>query len=477
MSKPPRLGNSETCSAGYSQAVQRADLHGFKPLDEGGEGSVFVCDAPVGDQALSSARTVVYKEYKETKRASIDAEALGQLVRLPVELESEDTALLSSLAAWPTHSVLTEGVSVGVLMPHVPATYYLRTERTDGSVETILAKFELLLNGDDFLRRMGIHLTDLDRLELLSSVAATLDFFHQRDIVVGDFSCRNLLFSVGPPASCYFIDCDSMQLHGRSTLPIGETPEWELPSGEEVGTPEGDVYKFSLLVLRLFTGAQHHRDPRRLPRRVPISLRTLVQRGLSTDSALRPSMRTWCRVLAPAREDVAARLVRQATGPALPSPAPSATKADSPLVLPSIVAWRCRYDFMLNGTEICQRCHRHWTAAALPASPQVRGPNRKTGAGDGRATSAPGNKTGTRIPAAHRAPVRRFRSPSLKRIALMMAGVWAACFATFYLVALMAHSQSHFLQLLARVLHTALPVVFIVYAALGLYLALTEVLR
>jgi eukaryotic-like serine/threonine-protein kinase len=52
-----------------------------------------------------------------------------------------------------------------------------------------------------------------------------------------------------------------MRVNGASVLPQVETPEWEVPAGEELATVQSDTYKLGLLTLRLLTGDQHTKNP------------------------------------------------------------------------------------------------------------------------------------------------------------------------------------------------------------------------
>ncbi len=181
---------------------------------------------------------------------------------------------------------------LGVLMPLAPDRFMADLSRPTGGTRRVPAKFELLLNGRRFLENVGLPISMRQKLELLAAVADTMAFLHAHQIIVSDFSCTNLLFSLTPRPSCFFLDCDSMSFGGRAALPPGETPEWELPAGEALATAAGDVYKFALLVLRVYTGAQHHRDASRLPSHTWPSLRAQVERTLSAPRTGARSSRT-----------------------------------------------------------------------------------------------------------------------------------------------------------------------------------------
>ena len=72
---------------------------------------------------------------------------------------------------------------------------------------------------------------------------------HELDVVVGDLSPNNLLFSTTSRPRCYFIDCDAMRVGGRSILPQIETQDWQAPSaGEPIGTTYSRLLQVRLAV-------------------------------------------------------------------------------------------------------------------------------------------------------------------------------------------------------------------------------------
>ena len=246
--------------------INRGDLGGLDMFDQGGEGFLFRVSRITGPHR----QPLAFKEYRPGTVNAVNAEVLERLALLARSLGRGTLAWLYERAAWPGWIIddLHAGAGhrvVGVLMPLASARFTTHLHRSSGGQRTVPAKLELLLNGRHFLEDVGIHISPRQRIRLLGSVAETVAFLHAHSMAVGDFSCKNILFSLQPAPSCFFIDCDSMWRDGESALPPGETPEWELPRGEQLGTPAGDVYKFALLALRMHTGAQHHRDPGRLP--------------------------------------------------------------------------------------------------------------------------------------------------------------------------------------------------------------------
>ena len=278
-------------------------------------------------------------------------------------------------------------------------------------------KFELLLNGRRFLDNVGLAISMRQRLELLAAVADTMAFLHAHSIAVGDFSCTNLLFSLTPRPACFFLDCDSMSWGGRTALPAGETPEWELPAGEALATTAGDVYKFALLVLRMHTGAQHHRDATRLPADTWPPLRAQIERTLSSPPYQRPLITDWTGPLH------AAAAAAPATIPELPAePGPVTRRGRGPV-----------------GTAVAGASRPVYSAALASNGPPTLLPGeRRPGRGeDGPAAVLGHADAATPALAAHRVP------PTVPKMIGMLVGLWTACAVAFGLAWLAGMDPSH----------------------------------
>lgn len=305
--------------------VARSDLARLDPFDQGGEGVLYRVRGMTGPYR----RPLLYKEYRADRASVLDSETLEWLPRFARSLDPKTQAWLYQRTAWPAWVVedpQRSNPAVGVLMPLAPPRFMIELPRSSGGRRLVPAKFELLLNGNRFLDSLGIDISMPQRIRLLISVAETLAFLHAHNIAVGDFSCKNLLFSLRPGAASFTIDCDSMSHAGRSALPPGETPEWELPDGEPLATCSADVYKFALLALRMHTGAQHHRSASRLPDGTWGPLRALIERALSSSPAERPLITDWT---GPLRAAAAAAPPRPTSGSR-----PHRARPQRPLPLP-----------------------------------------------------------------------------------------------------------------------------------------------
>ncbi|MCY6396717.1 hypothetical protein OYG15_11330, partial [Actinobacillus pleuropneumoniae] len=74
-------------------------------------------------------------------------------------------------------------------------------------------------------------------------------------------------------------------------LPQVETPDWRLPSGEELATEASDRFKFALLVIRLLRSDQSASSPEPLRQAQPV-LADLAARNRAGPAA-RPTWDEW----------------------------------------------------------------------------------------------------------------------------------------------------------------------------------------
>jgi eukaryotic-like serine/threonine-protein kinase len=214
---------------------------------------------------------------------------------------------------------------VGFVMPAIPDSFYIDLTTVKGISRTT-AEFQHLLNPPSVLTARGITITDAQRYALLREVAKALAFLHRIGVCVGDISPKNLLFSLHPRPAVYFIDCDAMRINGVSVLPQVETPEWEVPAGEELATIHSDTYKLGLLALRLLARDQNTKDIQQLPSTTPKPLRQLITDTLTNKPERRPLPEAWTYLLGHTLEEVQHR----APTPPTPTPLKPAPPTHSP---------------------------------------------------------------------------------------------------------------------------------------------------
>lgn len=147
---------------------------------------------------------------------------------------------------------------------------------------------------------------------MIAEVITKLEFLHGLGVVVGDLQPMNLL--VVPREStidCWFLDCDSMLLHGRSILPTMDPEAWRVSSTAEFNAA-GDLRKTMLLLARsLAEDMAWIRTPRSIAQ-LPLaevmtsSARRYVEDILTEDpgadpTRLRQVTRTWRSLARPNR--------------------------------------------------------------------------------------------------------------------------------------------------------------------------------
>jgi hypothetical protein len=269
-------------------------------LGNGGQGRVTAVSGP-----LIGGQPAALKAYSQAAVNTLDAGVLETIADFPRRLSPRDRGWLQENAAWPAMVVEDHGTVCGFLMRTVPQPYYFGFWTQTQGPQWKLADVAFLLNPDDYVRRAGLTVTAKDRLELLGRVAASLSQLHALGAVIGDFSPKNLLFSLRPSPSCFFIDCDAVRLHGATVLKQVETPDWEAPPGEPRATIATDSYKLGLLAIRMFARDQSSGDASALATVSP-ELGRLARLSQDPSPARRPAPGSWTSALKAAASSASA---------------------------------------------------------------------------------------------------------------------------------------------------------------------------
>ena len=310
-----------------TRTVDHATLVLDRRLGQGGQGTVYLVTNKKISTDGGAGWDAVYKEYSAAVLPGLDAGALASMVNLLSERSREEGRWLCEKAAWPAAVVERQGHACGFLMRAVPDRFqFVLPGLAAGSAgSTRLANLEYLLNDDAYVASIGLKISDRTRLLLLADVAATLARLHRIGIAVGDLSPKNLLFSTDSQPECFVIDCDAMRLRGATVLPQAETPDWQVPAGQEKATQASDVYKLGLLAIRLFARDQTATDPAALTAIDP-ALGNLARSSLDADPAQRPTFDLWA-------EQLSAAIPTASTAPAAATataPKPGGRPAASP---------------------------------------------------------------------------------------------------------------------------------------------------
>lgn len=307
--------------------VDHSTLTLGRQLGQGGQGTVYqVANKKINEALGGGGWDVVYKEYAAAVLPDLDADALASRVDLIGKLSAAEGRWLCEKTAWPAAVVERQSQTCGFLMRAVPDRFQFAFQSLTGTAAGTkrLANLEYLLNDDSYVAGIGLTISDRDRLAILADLAATLTRLHRTGITVGDLSPKNLLFTTAPQAECFLIDCDAMRWQGSTVLPQAETPDWQVPAGEEKATRASDIYKLALLAIRLLARDQTATDPAALAALSP-ELGDLARSSLTSDPARRPTPALWA-------EQLTAASATASTAPAAPSaprPGPGRPRASS----------------------------------------------------------------------------------------------------------------------------------------------------
>ncbi len=261
-------------------------------LGAGAQGTVFaVARPPVGLPGQ-----LAYKEFRS--RVLREPAVLEQMVGFPRSLDAAERAFLESRLVWPLALVQRRSETCGFLMRRIPPEFLLDTPELSGPRPKGL---EFLFNDEQYLRRIGLPVDHRQRLHLLKDLAEIVSWLHRHDVVFGDLSPKNVLFTLDYWPRCLLIDCDSVQFGKGSALAPVETTGWEAPE-EEKPTPASDAFKFGLMALRLFNHDQDSRDSGPLGAVSP-ELEQLALLSLDADPVRRPLPTQWLEPLDQALAD------------------------------------------------------------------------------------------------------------------------------------------------------------------------------
>ncbi|WP_139204037.1 serine/threonine-protein kinase [Rhodococcoides kroppenstedtii] len=271
--------------------VEKSELGELTSIGSGGQAKVY----SAADYTMPGMNgRIVYKQYRKAILAKYgDAlyHGMPELILFPDSLDDKNQKYLSTLAVWPKALVVENGRALGILMRIIPDTFFFDMILPNKNSRTLL-ELQHFYRMDAQKQELGIPLTsDKDKILLVLKLIKGIEFFHRHNLVLGDFSPRNVVVSHpakldGPNKGKLFpkfLDIDSFRFRGGQP-PIEQmnTPMWYPPeirkaqdqvaqltaagaTSLEVGTAEAhmrnlnfrtDVFKFGLATLRLFHSSE-----------------------------------------------------------------------------------------------------------------------------------------------------------------------------------------------------------------------------
>jgi DNA-binding helix-hairpin-helix protein with protein kinase domain len=212
--------------------VALAELPTAARIANGGQGTVF---------RLADPPSTLLKLYHPG--TTVLSDELARLIELAGDLRDVPVAL-------PNGRVFDGGRCVGFLMPEAPERFV-----------TSIAGWRRLLELQFLLyprRPMWANLvlpTARERRGLAVAYAELFQMLHHNDVVVGDVSMRNLLWTLAGGPGVFAIDCDGFRLAGRppAVRPV-DTAGWADPARPPDVTLDSDRYKLALVTLRVLLG-------------------------------------------------------------------------------------------------------------------------------------------------------------------------------------------------------------------------------
>lgn len=293
-------------------AISEDELAERAELGKGGMAVVY--DAPSLILPDAPGERWVYKRYKQRCRP-ISLYAMQQLVRHRAVLEPRVRAALDRSFTWPRRVVTDMGDgAAGVVLPRIPDRYFLSMTTSMGTRLTKPAEAQFLFQDSGYCAQMGIpYATDGQRRALVRSLCHAFSLLDHIDVVYGDLSALNLLWTLTPRPAVLAVDCDSVRVTGGAA-PFGRQPhsnDWEPPEAQAarrsgrsaeytIQNRATDRYKLGLAILRILTPGRRcseRLDPAAARSVLPAPLYTLLGRSLSVDPDERPPAREWYQAM------------------------------------------------------------------------------------------------------------------------------------------------------------------------------------
>lgn len=251
--------------------------------------------------------------YKKYEKPEQHVTRLRHLVDWRRKLDEQDLRTIDRRCAWPIVTVVDERNDiVGFLMHPAPKEFWAR----DSQDRIYLLELSHLLFPDK-AARLGSPVPDRDqRLELLWQLTMVFDTLGRHDLVYGDFSEHNVLWTLTPDPRIFLIDCDNARPEGLPGQHAGVAKPrslvWRDPALPKDGLHFPDIrsdrYALAMFCYRVYyrvdsaLSYEGTRPVLKLPDGEPVvPLIRVLPRGLSRDPEARPPASEWKKWLAATR--------------------------------------------------------------------------------------------------------------------------------------------------------------------------------
>ena len=212
--------------------VTLAELTTAARIANGGQGTVFRLADPPG--------TLLKLYHPGT---AVLSDELGRLIELAGDLRDVPVAL-------PSGRVFDGGRCVGLLMPEAPDRF-----ATSLAGRRRLLELQFLLYPRRAMWADLVLPTSRERRGLAAAYVELFQVLHHNDVVVGDVSMRNLLWTLAGGPGVFAIDCDGFRLAGHPpAVRPADTAGWADPARPREITLDSDRYKIALVTLRVLLG-------------------------------------------------------------------------------------------------------------------------------------------------------------------------------------------------------------------------------
>ena len=267
-------------------------------IGQGGEGRVFV---------WPNDQSTVYKEFHLSSQNPPNRLALDHLINLRSAWTEEERSWIEERTVWPQRAVLDGGRLRGYVMKRIPEAYF-RQHGVRIMPMKVTCDWNYLSMRGRYAANANLvstvpHPTTEQVSKLIVDLARTIEILHRHEVIVGDISGRNLIWTDHPSWQVMLIDCDGFRIRGSGAVNYGkQTPDWEDPAlGQNHTNQQSDIYKLGIAAFRAVWAATTDRPPAHLgdvppPEGAPLRLNSLIHR--STSSASRPSAAEWVEELA-----------------------------------------------------------------------------------------------------------------------------------------------------------------------------------